>query len=236
MRPVLANFSHDQSKCLNWSAKSNFRPAFSRTRMPSGTTSRPMPSPSITAILRVGPLGMVGGAPGGGGRPVATTFGAAVLAQPSRNANPFALADGPGRWARRRVGRLLLLHQVLLQEQLLLKLLRLVKLLLLLLDLELLVLLQGAQMVLRRFLLHQDRPPFLQVLSPQQIELRAKSSLAPILLRAQRLPFLLLKAPNRLLLQQAQLYLRVGVLCRNAQQNDKQQPLDHGHRSDGSAR
>lgn len=52
---------------------------------------------------------------------------------------------------------------MLLQKQLLLELLRLLQLLLLLLKLELPILLQVAQMVLRRFLLYQDVSPPLQV-------------------------------------------------------------------------
>lgn len=122
---------------------------------------------------------------------------------------------------------MLLLHQMLLQEQLLLKLLRLLNLLLLLLELELLVLPQVAQMILRRFLLRQNLPPLLQILSAQQIELREKSLLTPLLLRPQRLAFLLQSVQNRRLLHEAQLHLRRGGLRRNAQQNNKQQPLDH---------
>ena|SRR5215469_17498051 len=95
---------------------------------------------------------------------MATGFGPAVLAQTGRNANPFALAAGTGGRVWRQAGGLLpLLLEVLLQEQLLLELLLLLKLLLLLLDLELLVLLQILQMILRRLLLHQNRPPALQI-------------------------------------------------------------------------
>lgn len=68
---------------------------------------------------------------------------------------------------------LLLLHQMLLQEHLLLELLRLLKLLLLQLQLELLLLLQIAQAVLRRFLLRHTSflllLPLLGLL-PQQFE------------------------------------------------------------------
>lgn len=110
---------------------------------------------------------------------------------------------------------------MLLQEQLLLKLLRLLKLLLLLLDLELLILPQVPQMVLRRFLLDQGCPARLQILQPQQIVLRAQRLLPAILLCCERLPFLLLQVPNRLLLKQAQLDLRVGGVRQHAQQDDQ---------------
>lgn len=189
--------------------------------MPSGTTSWPMPSPSITAILWVGPLGMADSAPADGG-------GSSVLAQTGQDANPFALAAGTWRWVLWRGGGLPLQHQMLLQKQLLLKLLRLLKLLPLLFQLELLVLLQVAQMILRRFLLRQDGPRSLQVLRPQMIELGEERLLASILLRPQRLTFLLQSMRCRRLLHQAQVYLRVGGLRRNAQQNDEEQPLNHG--------
>src|SRR5258705_5190936 len=53
MRPVFAYTSQLQSKWVISYERPNFFPAASRTRNPSGTTSRPMPSPSITAILNV---------------------------------------------------------------------------------------------------------------------------------------------------------------------------------------
>jgi hypothetical protein len=53
MRPVLVNCSHDQSKLWNSKPKPNLRAAASMARMPSGTTSLPMPSPGMTAILYV---------------------------------------------------------------------------------------------------------------------------------------------------------------------------------------
>ncbi len=134
---------------------------------------------------------------------------------------------GAGRRVWRQVGGRLLLLQMLLQQQLLLELLLLLQLLLLLLlNLKLLVLLQVLQMVLRRFLLHQNRSP-LHVLAAQMIELGEEFLLAPILLRPERLPFLLQPVPNCGLLYQAQLHLRVGGLRRDAQQNDKQQSFDH---------
>lgn len=111
---------------------------------------------------------------------MAKGFGPSVLAQTGRDANPFALAAVTGRRVWRQVGGLLLL-QMLLQELLLLDLLLLLQLLLLKLDLELLVLLQILQMVLRRFLLHQGRPP-LQVLASQMIELAEERPLPAVLL------------------------------------------------------
>src|SRR5436853_187885 len=51
IRPVFTKRSQLQSKWLHVKPKSNLRPTASTTRNPSGTTSRPMPSPSITAIL-----------------------------------------------------------------------------------------------------------------------------------------------------------------------------------------
>lgn len=153
----------------------------------------------------------------------ATGFGPPLLAQTGQDANPFALAVGTCRRIWRQVsGLLLLLLQMLLQEPLLLELLLLLKLLLLLLDLELLVLLQIAQMVLRRLLLHQGRAPRLQVLPAQQIELGSEFLLAPILLCPQRLPLLLQSVQSRRLLHQAQMNLCGGGLRRNAQQNDEQ--------------
>ena len=103
----------------------------------------------------------------------------------------------------------------------------LLKLLLLLLDLELLVLLQVPQVILWRFLLRQDRMS-LQVLASQMIEFAEERLLPAVLLRPQRLAFLLQSVQSRWLLYQAQLHLRVGGLRRNAQQNGKHQPLDHG--------
>lgn len=157
---------------------------------------------------------------------MATGFGPSVLAQTGQNANAIALASGTGRRVWRQVGGLLLL-QMLLQELLLLELLLLLKLLLLLLDLELLVLLQILQMALRRWLLRQDCAAVLQILPAQQIELGEELLLASILLRPQRLAFLLQSVRCRRLLHQAQLHLRVSGLRRNAQQNDKQEPFDH---------
>src|SRR5438105_8395990 len=51
MRPVFVKRSQLQSKIFHSSSKSNFRAAASSTRMPSGSTSLPMPSPGTTAIL-----------------------------------------------------------------------------------------------------------------------------------------------------------------------------------------
>jgi hypothetical protein len=51
IRPVLAKRSQDQSNSFQPTEKPNFRPAASTTCMPSGMTSRPMPSPATTAIL-----------------------------------------------------------------------------------------------------------------------------------------------------------------------------------------
>src|SRR6185295_15117661 len=53
MRPVFAYTSQLQSKWVISYDRPNFFPAASRTRNPSGTTSWPIPSPSITAILNV---------------------------------------------------------------------------------------------------------------------------------------------------------------------------------------
>src|SRR5947199_8256587 len=51
MRPVFKKVSQLQSKCCQVNDRSKRRAAASSTRIPSGTTSRPIPSPSITAIL-----------------------------------------------------------------------------------------------------------------------------------------------------------------------------------------
>src|SRR5215470_1250354 len=51
MRPVFTKRSQLQSKCVHAKLRSNFLPAASRTRSPSGITSCPMPSPSMTAML-----------------------------------------------------------------------------------------------------------------------------------------------------------------------------------------
>lgn len=130
---------------------------------------------------------------------MATGFGPPVLAQTGQDANPFALAVGTCLRIWRQVGWLLLL-----------------------LDLELLILLQIAQMVLRRLLLYQGRATVLQILPAQQIELGSEFLLAPILLCPQRLPLLLQSVQSRRLLHQAQMDLCGGGLRRNAQQNDEQ--------------
>ena len=51
MRPVLAYVSHDQSNVCHSNSKPNRLPATSSTRAAAGTTSLPMPSPGINAIL-----------------------------------------------------------------------------------------------------------------------------------------------------------------------------------------
>src|SRR5215475_98817 len=50
MRPVSAYRSQLQSNVVHSISNPNRRPAASRTRMPSGTTSLPMPSPGIVAM------------------------------------------------------------------------------------------------------------------------------------------------------------------------------------------
>src|SRR4029453_11723464 len=50
MRPVRAYTSQLQSNTFHSKSNPNRRPAASSTRMPSGKTSLPMPSPGITAI------------------------------------------------------------------------------------------------------------------------------------------------------------------------------------------
>ena len=50
MRPVRAYVSQLQSKSFHSKSKPKRRPAASRTRIPSGSTSLPIPSPGITAI------------------------------------------------------------------------------------------------------------------------------------------------------------------------------------------
>src|SRR5260370_251619 len=49
--PVCSRRSHDQSKSVNSSWKSQRRAAASSTRTPSGTVSLPIPSPGMSAIL-----------------------------------------------------------------------------------------------------------------------------------------------------------------------------------------
>ncbi len=50
IRPLALNVSHDQSKCRGSTAKPNFAAAASSTASAGGITSRPMPSPGITAM------------------------------------------------------------------------------------------------------------------------------------------------------------------------------------------
>src|SRR5208337_1115887 len=56
--PFLAKYSQFQGNMHHSSLKPNLSPATSRTRMPSGTTSFPIPSPMMTAILCVDDIDM----------------------------------------------------------------------------------------------------------------------------------------------------------------------------------
>src|SRR5215510_1241150 len=51
MRPVLVYVSQDQSNVVHSKSKPNFLPTTSSTRAAAGTTSLPMPSPGMSAIL-----------------------------------------------------------------------------------------------------------------------------------------------------------------------------------------
>src|SRR3954464_1549138 len=52
MRPCFSRYSQLQGNSSHLNSMPNLRPAASRTRTPSGTTSLPIPSPGITAILQ----------------------------------------------------------------------------------------------------------------------------------------------------------------------------------------